>query len=73
MKKQDGLITIEQESFADLLAGCTGSPMADDKIPEMLRTAIKAGVVVLLTESNGKASYKLTLSTGGQFQYVAVA
>lgn len=73
MKKQDAPITIEQDSFADLLAGCTGNLMADEEIPKMLRTAIKAGRVVLLTEANGKASYKLTLSAVGQFQYVAVA
>lgn len=73
MKKLDDPITIEQDCFADLLAGRTGNPMADDEIPEMLRTAIKAVGVVLLTESNGKASYKLTLSVDGQFQYVAVA
>ena len=66
MKKQDDCITIDKVSFED-----AGNPIVDDEIPEILRAAIKAGSVVLLTEPDGKTGHKLTLGADGRFQYVA--
>ena len=47
MKKQEGSITIGQDSFEDILAGRTGNLIADEEIPEILRAVIKAGAVGL--------------------------
>ena len=60
--------TIAQDSFEDLLAGRTGFPMADEQIPELLRSVIKSGHIVLLTDPDGKPSYTLSLSDDGKFR-----
>lgn len=69
MKKQEDSITIGQDSFEDILAGRTGNPIADEETLEILRAAIKAGAIVLLTKPHCEM-YQLTLSTANQFQYV---
>lgn len=73
MSNLNNEISIDKVSLEDLLAGRTGNPIAEDEIPTMLRDAIKAGGVVLLTGPDGKASHKLTLSAQGQFQCIPFA
>ncbi len=71
MEKKNDLINIEKESLEDILARKTGNSLADEEIPEMLRTAIKNGAIVLITES-GNVAYKLSLSKNGQFEYISL-
>jgi hypothetical protein len=73
MSNQNNEISIDKVSLEDLSAVHTGNPIAEDEIPTMLRDAIKAGGVVLLTGPDGKVSHKLTLSAQGQFQCIPFA
>lgn len=63
-------ITIAYESLQDLLGQRTENPMANEEIPELLRSAIQAGVKVLLTDLLGKNSLELKLDGQGRFIYV---
>ncbi len=73
MNNQKNEIFIGEVSLEDLLAGCTGNPIAESEMPTMLREAIAAGGVVLFTGPDGKASHKLTLSAQGQFECIPLA
>lgn len=62
-------ITIAFESLQDLLHKRTGNPIANEEIPEMLRTALKSGARVLLTDVLGHNSLELKLDGNGRFLY----
>ena len=66
-------ITIAFEALQDLLAKRTGNPIANEEVPEMLRTAIGSGVKVLLTDVVGNNSLELKLNSDGQFRYEPAA
>lgn len=72
MSKQQP-ISIDQDSFEDLINGRTGNPIADEEIPELLRKAIQSGRVVLLDGPDARATFKLQIGTDGKFQYVPLA
>jgi len=62
-------ITIAHLDFIDLTSGKTNNPLAESEVPEILRTAIKEGVSVIITDPLGQQSCQLTLNKSGQFQY----
>ena len=66
-------ITIGFDDFQDLLAQRTGNPITEEEVPEMLRTAIKSGAKVILTELDGSSSLELKLNSNGSFIYESVA
>jgi hypothetical protein len=66
-------ITIAFDALQDLLAERTGNPIANEEIPEILRTAIQSGTKVLLTDGHGNNAHQLNLGPDGQFTYVSVA
>ena len=66
-------ITIAFESLQDLLHKRTGNPIANEEIPEMLRTALKSGAKVLLTDVLGNNSLELKLDGDGRFLYEPAA
>jgi hypothetical protein len=62
-------ITIAYESFQDLLHERTGNPIANEEIPEMLKSALQSGVTVLLTDVEGRNSRELMVDDKGRFHY----
>ena len=64
------IITMALIDFEDLIHARTNFPIAEGDIPDLLRSAIRAGFIVELTDLDGAASYRLTLSDDGKFQVV---
>lgn len=66
------IITMYLIDFEDLIHGRTNSPIAEGEIPDILRSAIKVGFRVELTDLDGIASSRLTLSDDGKLQVVPI-
>ena len=57
-------IRISFDDFFALKSHGTNNPLAEEEIPELLKEAVKKGKEVLVTDAEGKETWKLVIEKG---------